>query len=92
MGVVGNVALGGLHDHDALTLEGELDRLARCVDGLLERTGIAANDVDRVFLTGGSSLVPAVRRLFVDRFGDARIATGAEFTSVARGLALAAAS
>jgi hypothetical chaperone protein len=47
--------------------------------------------VDRVFLTGGSSLVPAVRRIFEDRFGAERVQTGDEFTSVARGLALRAA-
>jgi len=46
--------------------------------------------VEHVFLTGGSSLVPAVRAIFVQRFGATRIDTGAEFTSVARGLALSA--
>jgi hypothetical chaperone protein len=39
-------------------------------------------------LTGGSSLVPAVRNLFAGRFGEEKIAAGDEFTSVARGLAL----
>jgi hypothetical chaperone protein len=62
--------------------------IAGCVDGLLERCGVATGAVDRVFLTGGSSLVPAVRRLFEQRFGTERIDSGAEFTSVARGLAL----
>jgi hypothetical chaperone protein len=46
--------------------------------------------VDRVFLTGGSSFVPAVRRIFVNRFGEDRIRGGNEFTSVAHGLALRA--
>jgi len=46
--------------------------------------------VEHVFLTGGSSLVPAVRAIFVQRFGATRIDTGVEFTSVARGLALSA--
>jgi hypothetical chaperone protein len=43
-----------------------------------------------VFLTGGSSFVPAVRRIFIERFGADRIRMGDEFTSVARGLALRA--
>ena len=43
-----------------------------------------------VFLTGGSSFVPAVRRIFERRFGEKRIRGGNEFTSVARGLALKA--
>jgi molecular chaperone DnaK (HSP70) len=46
--------------------------------------------VDMVFLTGGSSFVPAVRRIFEMRFGEKRIRGGNEFTSVARGLALKA--
>jgi hypothetical chaperone protein len=60
------------------------------VDALLKKTGVHAKDVDRVFLTGGSSFVPAVRRIFETRFGVAKIRTGDEFTSVARGLALRA--
>jgi hypothetical chaperone protein len=47
--------------------------------------------VDRVFLTGGTSFVPSVRRIFTNRFGDDRIRSGNEFTSVAYGLALRAA-
>ena len=44
----------------------------------------------RVFMTGGSSFVPAVRRLFEERFGEERIRCGEELTSVASGLALRA--
>ncbi|UCE85445.1 MAG: hypothetical protein JSU66_14050 [Deltaproteobacteria bacterium] len=47
-----------------------------------------ADKDDRVFRTGGSSFVPAVRRLFQERFGDDRIRCGEELTSVASGLAL----
>ena len=46
------------------------------------------NAIDRVFLTGGSSLIPAIRAMFDRRFGAARIATGGELTSIAHGLAL----
>jgi hypothetical chaperone protein len=69
----------------------ELAALAACVDGLLRRTRVPATAVDRVFLTGGSSLVPAVRRLFEERFGAAKLRSGGELTSVASGLALRAA-
>jgi len=68
----------------------ELAQIEACVDGLVAASGIAPGDVDRVFLTGGSSFVPAVRRIFESRFGGQRIRTGNEFTSVARGLALKA--
>ena len=68
----------------------ELGKIRASVDRLLSRTGINVSDVDRVFLTGGSSLVPAVRGIFVERFGQERISSGSEFTSVAKGLALRA--
>ena len=68
----------------------ELGAIAECVDGLLEDTGTAPEKVDRVFLTGGSSFIPAVRRLFADRFGGGKLAGSGELTSVATGLALAA--
>jgi hypothetical chaperone protein len=66
----------------------ELGQVERCIDGLLQRSGVAPADVDMVFLTGGTSFVPAVRRIFETRFGKDRIRAGGEFTSVASGLAL----
>ena len=68
----------------------ELEQIAGCVDSLLTSSGVLPKDVDMVFLTGGSSFVPAVRRIFETRFGKKRIRGGNEFTSVARGLALKA--
>ena len=68
----------------------DLQVIEQCVDSLLETAGVSRRQVDRVFLTGGTSLVPAVRRIFEQRFGDHRIRTGNEFISVARGLALRA--
>jgi len=68
----------------------ELGQIARCVDSLLSASGVLPLDVDMVFLTGGSSFVPAVRKIFETRFGEKRIRGGNEFTSVARGLALKA--
>ncbi len=65
----------------------ELEAIETCVDGLLEKTGLPAAAVDRVFLTGGSSLVPAVRAVFARRFGEDRLSAGGEFVSVASGLA-----
>jgi hypothetical chaperone protein len=68
----------------------ELEQIARCIDSLLNSSGILPKDVDMVFLTGGSSFVPAVRKIFETRFGENKIRGGNEFTSVARGLALKA--
>ncbi|MBV8071675.1 MAG: Hsp70 family protein, partial [Acidobacteriaceae bacterium] len=72
-------------------IEEELRAIESHVDALLEKTGMPPGEVDVVFLTGGSSFVPAVRRIFESRFGHNKIRTGGEFTSVARGLALRAA-
>ncbi|RVT91831.1 Hsp70 family protein [Rhodovarius crocodyli] len=66
----------------------ELSRIGGAVDAALTDSGLDAGQVDRVFLTGGTSLVPAVRRLFTDRFGEERVVAGGEFVSVAEGLAL----
>lgn len=78
------------------TLEGhiapDLARIDSCISELLQRTGAAASDVDRIFLTGGSGQVPAVRALLASRFGEHKLATGDFLLSVARGLALRAAS
>jgi len=65
-----------------------LQAIANCVDRLLTRCGVSPSDVDSVFLTGGSSFVPAVRHLFEQRFGAAHLRGGGELTTVARGLAL----
>jgi hypothetical chaperone protein len=88
---------GSMNIHIAVTrqaFEGwiaeELCAIEQCVDSLLETAGVRRSQVDRVFLTGGSSLVPAVRRIFKQRFGEDRIRTGNEFISVARGLAMRA--
>ncbi|MGA9672634.1 MAG: Hsp70 family protein [Terracidiphilus sp.] len=72
-------------------IENDLRAIEGCVDSLLQTSGIHPSAIDCVFLTGGSSFVPAVRRIFETRFGEDRIRSGNEFTSVAHGLALRAA-
>ena len=66
----------------------ELAEIERAVDRVIAAAGVDRRDIERVFLTGGTSFVPAVRRIFENRFGADRIRAGNEFTSVARGLAL----
>ena len=65
----------------------ELAAIEGALDLALSRAGSAEEDVDRVFLTGGSSFVPAVKRLFARRFGEAKLEGGAELVSIASGLA-----
>lgn len=69
----------------------ELNMIETCVDSLLGEAGVSCGEIDAVFLTGGSSFVPVVRRIFETRFGAHKIRSGNEFVSVAHGLALKAA-
>lgn len=66
----------------------DLQRIDETLDAALASAGLDASQIDQVFLTGGSSLIPAVRRVFERRFGPDSIATGNELTSIAHGLAL----
>ena len=66
----------------------DMVRIEAAVDRALAAADIEAAAIDRVFLTGGTSLTPRVRRMFVDRFGEDRIDSGDELTSIAHGLAL----
>lgn len=66
----------------------ELALIEQAVDQALADANLAPEQIDRVFLTGGSSLTPAVRQVFHRRFPAERIETGAELESIASGLSL----
>lgn len=71
-------------------VEPQTDKLLKCMDDLLGKTGVKEGDVDSVFLTGGTSLVRPVRDLFARKFGEEKIKESDSFNSVAKGLALSA--
>ena len=88
-------------DHPGLHIEQEITRdtfetwiapdlqaMGNAIDRTLEAAALTPDAVDDVFLTGGTSLVPAVRHLFATRFGPDKLRGGGEFISVAEGLAL----
>lgn len=66
----------------------DIAQIEATVDKALAKAGVTPDTIDRVFLTGGSSLIPAIRDIFRARFGQDRLATGGELTSIAHGLAL----
>lgn len=66
----------------------DIARIAGALDEVLENTGTSATAIDKVFLTGGTSFVPAVRQIFHERFDGDRIETGGELISIAHGLAM----
>jgi len=66
----------------------DVAQISQAVDALMAGAGLDYAGIDRVFLTGGTSFVPAVRRIFEARFGEGKIETGNQFDSIAQGLAL----
>ncbi|MGI4876553.1 MAG: Hsp70 family protein [Janthinobacterium lividum] len=66
----------------------EIRQIEAAIDRALVMAATDAGAIDQIFLTGGTSLTPRIIRLFEERFGGDRIATGGELTSIAHGLAL----
>jgi hypothetical chaperone protein len=90
-------ALSMVHIEDQLErwrfeswIQEDIQSIAQKVQGLLNESGLKPTDIDSVFLTGGSSFVPYVRRYFSKTFGPAKLRSGEELTTVAKGLALRA--
>ena len=73
------------------TIRDNTERLGRTASACIAAAGLRPDDIQTVFLTGGSSLVPAVRRAIAGAAPNARTATGSDFLSVASGLTLEAA-
>ena len=89
--------------HAAVNIEDKLERwrfeswiqedvqnIATCVKTLISQHNVNYGDIGSVFLTGGSSFVPYVRRFFAKTFGSDKLRGGEELTTVAKGLALRA--
>jgi hypothetical chaperone protein len=68
----------------------DLADIDSCVSDSLVAAGLDEGGIDRVFLTGGSSYVPAVKAMFEGRFGAGKVETGDQFVSIAHGLSLIA--
>ncbi len=66
----------------------DLTRIEATVDQVLAMANVAPDEIEKVFLTGGTSFVPAVQRLFADRFGHEKLTAADQFESIAQGLAL----
>jgi hypothetical chaperone protein len=66
----------------------QLRQVEDALDATLDRAQLRPDQVDIVLRTGGSSLIPAVRRILEDRFPH-QVVDHDPFTSVAAGLAIA---
>jgi hypothetical chaperone protein len=85
----------GLHAPAARTrfeavIRDNTERLRKTAASCIAAAGLKAGDVQTIFFTGGSSLIPAVRAAIAGAAPDAQIATGSDFLSVASGLTLEA--
>ncbi len=73
--------------------ENIIDRHIKVIEeyivGLLEKANVTANDIDSIFMTGGSSLVKPIRNILIRLFGEEKLRDGDTFKSVAYGLSLA---
>ena len=68
----------------------DVGAIETALDAALAEANVQAGGIEAVFMTGGTSHVPAVRALFDRRFGASRVHIGDAFRSVASGLALLA--
>jgi hypothetical chaperone protein len=66
-----------------------MKELDQCVEQFLAQHA-RESEVNAVFLTGGTSQIPAIKKMLVDRFGADRVRTKDSFISVAEGLGRAA--
>lgn len=64
----------------------EITRMRLSLWNCLAMADIEASDIDTIFLTGGSSRVPAIEALVQEEFPEATIRRGDDFLSVAIGL------
>lgn len=64
----------------------KIEDLEDCVNSVLSQAGLTHQDIDIVSLTGGSSFIPAINKLFSKNFGIEKITQSDAFTSVAHGL------
>lgn len=64
-----------------------IDKFRDCIDELFVLAGIAPDEIDSMFLTGGSSFIPIIARLLETKIGRGKIRSADKFLSVAEGLA-----
>lgn len=86
----------GLKLHEALNRK-QFDRIIKdkviqidnCIDDLLQQTGVSADQIDTVYMTGGTSLVPRLQTLLKHKFQNSQHTLSSDsFLSVVNGLAL----
>ncbi|TCD08307.1 Hsp70 family protein [Pedobacter frigidisoli] len=68
-------------------IEKDVNKIEAYLDQFMETYKIDANEIDCLFLTGGTSMVSAIQNLFKRKFPHIPLNSGDNFKSVAKGLA-----
>ena len=66
----------------------DMQKIEACIEEVTKQSKMRCADIDVVFLTGGSSYIPIIKRIFSDKFGAEKINQANAFTSVAYGLGI----
>ncbi|WP_158795479.1 Hsp70 family protein [Pedobacter sp. L105] len=75
-----------IDQYDAV-IQKDIKKISVYLDEFMLKHEIKAEDIDSLFLTGGTSMVPAIKALFSERFPHIPVNSGDNFQSVAKGLA-----
>ena len=70
-----------------IIIQKDINKIGNYLDEFLSKNNIPAMAIDSLFLTGGTSMVSAVKDLFVGKFPGKPIHSADNFISVAKGLA-----
>jgi hypothetical chaperone protein len=62
------------------------EKIEKCIDEIISQSGLSPAQIDTVSLTGGTSKIPYIQKLFADRFGHDKAENRDAFTSVVHGL------
>ena len=66
----------------------DIEKIQTTLDDTMKMANISYTEIDKVFLTGGSTLVPAVKNLYREVFTNEKLVHTDVFSSVGYGLAL----
>ncbi|WP_143039391.1 Hsp70 family protein [Millionella massiliensis] len=70
-----------------------IERTIDLIEELLAKTSISADDISNILLVGGSSCIPLVKRMLVEKYGEEKILSSEKpMLAIAHGAAILAAS
>jgi len=75
-----------LSDYEQIIAK-DVNRIANYLDEFMLQNNIDPQNIDSLFLTGGTSMVGSIQKLFKTRFPHVNLNSGDNFKSVAKGLA-----